>query len=83
MKMTAVIEVEFELIDGQPENAARAALQRGLSGLRESIEFGSRVGPTGVRRGSVKVDTVSQTNRMKLCRGLMTLGNAAAARVRR
>jgi hypothetical protein len=30
MKMTAVIEVEFELIDGQPENAARAALQRGL-----------------------------------------------------
>jgi hypothetical protein len=31
MKMTAVIEVEFELVDGQPENAARAALQRGLS----------------------------------------------------
>ena len=31
MKMTAVIEVEFELVDGQPENAAWAALQRGLS----------------------------------------------------
>jgi hypothetical protein len=60
MRMTAVIEVEFELIDGQPENAAHAALQRGLSGLRDGIEFGAHVGPTGVRHGSVKVDTVSQ-----------------------
>jgi hypothetical protein len=60
MKVQATIEVEFELEAGQPQNAARAALLRGIGDLRHGIEFGSGAGPTGVKRGSVKADIVSE-----------------------
>jgi hypothetical protein len=60
MKVRATIEVEFELDEGQPENAARAALLRGLGDLRHGIEFGSGGIPTGVKRGSTKAEIVSE-----------------------
>ena len=47
--------------EGQPENAAKAALLRGLGELRRSIEFGTGTGmPTGVKRGSVRADIVKK-----------------------
>ena len=53
MKVRASIDIEFEMNEGQPENAAKAALLRGLGNLRSGIEVGVGTGmPTGVKRGS-------------------------------
>jgi hypothetical protein len=61
MKVQATIDVEFEMNEGQPENAAKAALLRGLGELRRGIEFGTGTGmPTGVKRGSVRADIVTK-----------------------
>jgi hypothetical protein len=60
MKVRATIEVGFELDEGQPEHAARAALLRGLGDLRHGIEFGSGGIPTGVKRGSIKAEIVNE-----------------------
>jgi len=61
MKMRATIDVEFEMNEGQPENAAKAALLRGLGELRRGIELGTGTGmPTGVKRGSVRADIVQE-----------------------
>ncbi len=61
MKMRATIDVEFEMNEGPPENAAKAALLRGLGELRLGIELGTGTGmPTGVKRGSVRADIVEE-----------------------
>jgi hypothetical protein len=60
-KMSATIRVEFELKEGQPENVATAALQRGKGELARAIEHGvTGVGSTGVKQGSVRVDILKQ-----------------------
>jgi len=58
-KMKATIQVEFELQEGQPENAANAALRRGIGELRRAIEHGD-IGATGVKKGSTRADIVKQ-----------------------
>jgi hypothetical protein len=58
MRMNATIRVEFEMKPNQPENAARAALTRGLSGLRTGVQ-GSGVA-SGVNRNSVVVEIVEE-----------------------
>ena len=60
MKVRATINIEFEMNEGQPENAGRAALLRGLGGLRRDVEFGTSSMQTGVRRGSVRADVVKE-----------------------
>jgi hypothetical protein len=60
MKVQATIDIEFEMNEGQPENAAKAALLRGLGDLRRGIEFGTGNMPTGVKRGSVRADIVQE-----------------------
>lgn len=61
MKVRATIDIEFEMNEGQPENAAKAALLRALGDLRRGIEFGAGTGmPTGVKRGSVRADVVQE-----------------------
>jgi hypothetical protein len=60
MKVQATIDIEFEMNEGQPENAAKAALLRGLGDLRRSIEFGVGNMPTGVKRGSVRADIAQE-----------------------
>ena len=59
MNVKATIEVEFEMNEGQPENAANAAIIRGLGSLSIGIERGSGAGlPTGVKPGSVRTKVV-------------------------
>jgi hypothetical protein len=61
MKVRATIDIEFEMTEGQPENAAEAALLRGLGDLRRGIEFGAGTGmSTGVKRASVRADIVQK-----------------------
>jgi hypothetical protein len=61
MKVRATIDLEFEMNEGQPENAANAALQRGLGNLKIGIEFGVGSGmSTGVKRGSVRADVAQK-----------------------
>ena len=61
MKVRATIDIEFEMNEGQSENAAKAALLRGLGELRCGVELGVGTGmPTGVKRGSVKADIVQE-----------------------
>jgi hypothetical protein len=60
MKLTATIEVEFEIEDGQPENAANASLMRGQGALCHAIERGN-FRRTGVKQGSTKVQITSKT----------------------
>jgi len=59
MQLTATIEIEFEMEDGQPENAAKAALARGVGELANSIERGL-TGRTGVKARSTKTKIVQQ-----------------------
>jgi hypothetical protein len=60
MKVTATIEVEFEMDQGQPENAAYAALARGRGELQIAIEYGVQGMPTGVKRGSARATITRQ-----------------------
>jgi hypothetical protein len=60
MKVRATINLVFEMNEGQPENAAKAALSRGLGGLRRDVEFGTGSMPTGVKRGSVRAEIVQE-----------------------
>jgi hypothetical protein len=60
MKVRATVEIEFEMNEGQPENAARAALRRGLGNLTIGIELGVGSMPTGVKRGSGRADIVQE-----------------------
>jgi hypothetical protein len=60
-KVTAKIEVAFELAEGQPETVAVAALARGVGMLAISIEHGvTGVGSTGVKKGSVRTKIAEQ-----------------------
>jgi hypothetical protein len=56
MKLKATIEVEFEAIEGQPENVLTAALLRGRGGLVQGIKTGVGIGKTGIDPESVKVE---------------------------
>ena len=60
MKWTATLKVEFELADGQEERVARVVLTREVGKSRVGIEQGIGLAPTGVKRGSAKVEIVSQ-----------------------
>jgi hypothetical protein len=60
MKVTATIEVEFEMDQGQPENAANAALARGRGELQIAIEHGVQGIRTGVKRGSARATITRQ-----------------------
>jgi hypothetical protein len=64
-KVMATIEVEFELAEGQAENAATAALARGVGMLAHSIEYGATGSEkTGVKRGSVRANITDQIIRL-------------------
>ena len=54
-RVKATIDIEFEMADGQPEAAARAAVMRLRGDIHHSIAFGTGGLPTGVRRDSVIV----------------------------
>ena len=58
MKWTATLKVEFEMSDGQEERA-RVILTREVGRFRMGIEQGIGLAPTGVERGSAKVEIVS------------------------
>ena len=58
MRVNATVKVEFEMNPNQPESAALAALARGLSGLRVSVQ-GSGVA-SGVNPNSIVVETVEE-----------------------
>jgi len=59
-KMTATIEIEFELAEGQPESVAVGALARGVGMLATSIEGVTGGGPSGVKKGSVRTKIADQ-----------------------
>lgn len=61
MRMKATIEVEFEAKEGtqEPKRLLEIALQRGLSELKDGIEYGKRVAPTGIKRDSVRAEVKS------------------------
>ena len=60
IKWTATLKVEFELVDGQEEPLARVVLTREVGRFRVGIEQGIGLAPTGIKRGSAKVEIVSQ-----------------------
>jgi hypothetical protein len=60
MKVKATVEVEFEMDQGQPENAGIATLNRGRGELQLAIEHGVQGMRTGVKRGSVRVTITRQ-----------------------
>ena len=60
IKWTATLNVEFDLIDGQEERLARVVLTREVGRFRVGIEQGIGLAPTGVKRGSAKVEIISQ-----------------------
>jgi hypothetical protein len=60
IKWTATLHVEFELVDGQEERLARVVLTREVGRFRLGIEQGIGLAPTGVKRGSAKVEIASQ-----------------------
>jgi hypothetical protein len=56
-KMTAMVHVEFELKEGQTENAANAALLGGIGALKLAIEHGvTGTGQTAAKQGSVQAN---------------------------
>lgn len=63
MRMTATVEVEFEMEEGQPENLAELVLRRETSEFQNRIERGTGIGRTGVKHGSAKVVISSQVLR--------------------
>ena len=60
IKWTATLNVEFELVDGQEERLACVVLTREAGRFRVGVEQGIGLAPTGVKRGSAKVEIVSQ-----------------------
>jgi len=60
LKWTAKLNVEFEMMDGQPEGLAQILLSREVAQFRSDIERGTGIAPLGIKRGSVKVEIVSQ-----------------------
>jgi hypothetical protein len=60
LKWTAKLNVEFEMMDGQPDSLARVVLAREVAQFQSSIERGREVARTGVKPGSAKVKVVSE-----------------------
>jgi hypothetical protein len=59
---TAVVHVEFELKQGQPEDAATTALNGGIGALKLAIERGiTGTAQTAVVQGSVQANIVEQS----------------------
>ena len=59
IKWTATLKVEFELVAGQEERLARVVLTREVGRFRVGIKQGIGLAPTGIKRGSAKVEIVS------------------------
>jgi hypothetical protein len=60
-RMTAVVRVEFQLKEGQEEDAAGGALKGGVGALKLAIEHGiTGTAQTGVLQGSVRAEIVEQ-----------------------
>jgi hypothetical protein len=60
-KMTATVQVEFELLEGQENNTANKALIGGVGALKLAIERGvTGTGQTGVKPGTVQASIVDQ-----------------------
>jgi hypothetical protein len=60
-KMTATVHVEFELLEGQSDNAANTALIGGVGALKLAIERGvTGTGQTGVKPGTVQSNIVDK-----------------------
>jgi hypothetical protein len=54
-KITATVQVEFELLEGQATNIADTALIGGVGALKLAIERGvTGTGQTGVKPGTVQ-----------------------------
>jgi hypothetical protein len=61
-RMAAVVRVEFELKQGQSEDAATTALNGGIGALKLAIERGiTGNAQTGVVQGSVQASIVEQS----------------------
>jgi hypothetical protein len=65
IKWTATLKVEFELVDGQEERVARVVLTREVGRFRVGIEQGIGLAPTGIKRGSAKVEITSQDSEIQ------------------
>jgi hypothetical protein len=60
-KMTATVNVEFELLEGQANNTANTALIGGVGALKLAIERGvTGTGQTAVKPGTVQANIVDQ-----------------------
>lgn len=55
MRLRATVKVEIETRDGMDKNAVEAALQRGVSELRQSIQHGGTSTPTGIKSVTAEV----------------------------
>ena len=61
-RMAAVVRIEFELKQGQSEDAATTALNGGIGALKLAIERGiTGTAQTGVVQGSVQATIVEQS----------------------
>jgi hypothetical protein len=61
MKLKATIQVEFEALPGQPDNALESALRRGIGELTKGIEHGvPGFGATGIIKGSTRIDIIDK-----------------------
>lgn len=60
MRYTADLRVTFEMEPGQPENLAETVLRREVGQFQLAIERGMGVAKTGVKKGSAKVEILSQ-----------------------
>jgi hypothetical protein len=59
-KMTATLEVKFELEDGHPDWYPLLVLRRQVAEFQQRIELGRGVERTGVKRGSARIKILSQ-----------------------
>ena len=60
IKWIATLKVEFEMEDGQPEGLPKIVLTREVNIFQDAIERDRGIGKTGVKRGSAKVEVISQ-----------------------
>jgi hypothetical protein len=62
-KFAVPVWVEFEIKEGQPENAAPMAILVGVAAMKTVMEQGSGIGQTGVKPGSVRTDSARRSGR--------------------
>ena len=59
-KFAVPVWVEFEIKEGHPNNAAHAAMLRGIAAMKSAMEHGSGMAQTGVKPGSVRAEIADQ-----------------------